>query len=194
MATVSIHVRHLAQLFNSLDPSPFWDRDLDREAAEFIEEEFSEKRAERAWHLHVHTNEGDSLSSEHDRARHLGRSISRELAARARRGSHRPRLARAVAARRITHLRLGAAVSKAQALRAACGHSGFSEEGARPSSGRTSRGGAPGGRMRQSWQKRLPMQRVWSGRPPIRAHSSSSGLFDDAAMRMTAAVDRGITV
>lgn len=64
VATVSIHVRHLAQLFNSLDPSPFWDRDLDREAAEFIEEEFSEKRAERAWHLHVHTNEGDSLAAD----------------------------------------------------------------------------------------------------------------------------------
>jgi hypothetical protein len=42
-ASVSIHVRNVAQVFNSLDPSPFWDRDHDREAAEFIEEEFSEK-------------------------------------------------------------------------------------------------------------------------------------------------------
>ena len=42
-ATVSIHVRDLAQMFNALDPSPFWDRDLDPEAAEFIEGEFSEK-------------------------------------------------------------------------------------------------------------------------------------------------------
>jgi hypothetical protein len=38
-ATVNIHVRDVAQLFNSLDPSPFWDRDLDRDAATFIEEE-----------------------------------------------------------------------------------------------------------------------------------------------------------
>jgi hypothetical protein len=30
-ATVSVHVRDFAQLFNSLDPSPFWDRDLDRD-------------------------------------------------------------------------------------------------------------------------------------------------------------------
>jgi hypothetical protein len=30
-------------MFNSLDPAPFWDRDLDREAAGFIEEEFSDK-------------------------------------------------------------------------------------------------------------------------------------------------------
>jgi hypothetical protein len=44
-ATVNIHVRDLSQMFNSLDPSPFWDRDLDRAAAEFIEEEFSEKAA-----------------------------------------------------------------------------------------------------------------------------------------------------
>jgi hypothetical protein len=63
-ATVSIHVRDLAQLFNSLDPSPFWDRDLDREAAEFIEEEFSEKRSSRAWHLHVHTSGGDALAAD----------------------------------------------------------------------------------------------------------------------------------
>lgn len=61
-ATVSIHVRDLAQLFNSLDPSPFWDRDLDREAAEFIEEEFSEKRSSRTWHLHVHTGGGEALA------------------------------------------------------------------------------------------------------------------------------------
>jgi hypothetical protein len=41
-ATVSLRVRDVAQLFNSLDPSPFWDRDLDREAAEFIKDEFTE--------------------------------------------------------------------------------------------------------------------------------------------------------
>ena len=54
---MSVRVRDLAQLFNSLDPSPFWDRDLDREAAEFIEEEFSDKRAVRQWHLNVHASE-----------------------------------------------------------------------------------------------------------------------------------------
>jgi len=63
-ATVSIHVRHLAQMFNSLDPSPFWDRDLDHAAAAFIEEEFSEKRSARVWHLHVHTTDGAELASD----------------------------------------------------------------------------------------------------------------------------------
>jgi len=57
-ASVSIHVRDLAQMFNSLDPSPFWDRDLDRTAAEFIEEEFREKRSAELWHLHVFAQEG----------------------------------------------------------------------------------------------------------------------------------------
>jgi hypothetical protein len=63
VATVSIHLRHLAQLFNSLDPSPFWDRDLDGRAAQFIEEEFSDKRSADAWHLHVHAGEGADLAA-----------------------------------------------------------------------------------------------------------------------------------
>lgn len=56
-AAVNIHVRELSQLFNSLDPSPFWDRDLDREAAEFIEEEFSDKRSAETWNLYIHAHE-----------------------------------------------------------------------------------------------------------------------------------------
>ena len=63
-ATVSIHVRNVAQMFNSLDPSPFWDRDLDKDAAQFVEEEFSEKLSAGVWHLHVHTQEGDTLESD----------------------------------------------------------------------------------------------------------------------------------
>jgi hypothetical protein len=51
-------------MFNSLDPSPFWDRDLDREAAEFIEEEFSEKLSAATWHLHVHAQEGGALATD----------------------------------------------------------------------------------------------------------------------------------
>ncbi len=57
-ATVSIHVRDIAQLFQSLDPSPFWDRDLDPQAAQFIEEEYSDKLSARSWHLHVHAQVG----------------------------------------------------------------------------------------------------------------------------------------
>lgn len=63
-ATVSIHVRDLSQMFNSLDPSPFWDRDLDRSAAQFVEEEFSEKRTADSWHLHVHAAEGEAKATD----------------------------------------------------------------------------------------------------------------------------------
>ena len=62
--TVSVHVRNLAQMFNLLDPSPFWDRDLDREAARFIEEEFSDMRAAGRWHLRVHASEGEALAAD----------------------------------------------------------------------------------------------------------------------------------
>jgi hypothetical protein len=51
-------------MFNSLDPSPFWDRDLDRAAAEFIEEEFTEKAAADVWHLNVHVHEGLGLAAD----------------------------------------------------------------------------------------------------------------------------------
>lgn len=63
-ATVSIHVRDLAQMFNALDPSPFWDRDLDPEAAEFIEGEFSEKLSAGEWHLHVRAQAGMALAAD----------------------------------------------------------------------------------------------------------------------------------
>jgi hypothetical protein len=63
-ATVSVHVRQLAQLFNSLDPSPFWDRDLDRSAADFIEDEFRDKQSAELWHLHVFVHEGDTSASD----------------------------------------------------------------------------------------------------------------------------------
>ena len=64
VATVSVRVRDLAQLFNSLDASPFWDRDLDPQAAEFIEEEFSDKRSAAEWHLHVHAASGAALAAD----------------------------------------------------------------------------------------------------------------------------------
>ena len=61
---VSIHVRDLAQMFNSFDPSPFWDRDLDRDAAAFIEDEFSDKRRSAAWRLQVHAHAGSATPDE----------------------------------------------------------------------------------------------------------------------------------
>jgi hypothetical protein len=54
-STVSLRVRHLGQLFSSFDPSPFWDRDLDRDAATFVEEEFADRPRDRAWVLNIST-------------------------------------------------------------------------------------------------------------------------------------------
>jgi hypothetical protein len=84
IAPVRIHIHELAQLYNSLDPSPFWDRDLDRNAAEFIEGEFRERPWADTWHLivHVRTGEADAqtlqsaLESYYDR---LTTSTRREL-------------------------------------------------------------------------------------------------------------------
>ena len=67
-ASVSIHVRDLSQMFSSLDPSPFWDRDLDANAAAFIEDEFSDKPSATTWHLHVHAQAGSALAADLQRA------------------------------------------------------------------------------------------------------------------------------
>jgi len=48
-------------MFNELDPSPFWDRDLDPAAAQFIEDEFREKLSAHTWHLDVHVLDGSEL-------------------------------------------------------------------------------------------------------------------------------------
>ena len=63
-AAVNIHIRELSQLCNSLDPSPFWDRDLDREAAEFIEGEFSDKLSAETWNLYVHAHDGRASAAD----------------------------------------------------------------------------------------------------------------------------------
>jgi hypothetical protein len=63
-AVVRIKVRQLSQLFNSLDPSPFWDRDLDGEAADFIEEGFSDRLSADSWRLVVQVHEGGTSSED----------------------------------------------------------------------------------------------------------------------------------
>lgn len=63
-ASVSIRVRDLAQMFNSFDPSPFWDRDLDQNAAAFIEGEFRDRRRAERWVLHVHAHEGTASAAD----------------------------------------------------------------------------------------------------------------------------------
>src|SRR5690349_10290158 len=51
---LDLRVRELAQLFNSLDPSPFLNRDLDRDAEEYIESWALEFPAGSRYHITVH--------------------------------------------------------------------------------------------------------------------------------------------
>ena len=57
LARIEVRLRELAQLFNSMDPSPFVDRDLDRDAEEFILGWARELPAGREFELVVHLTE-----------------------------------------------------------------------------------------------------------------------------------------
>lgn len=51
---ISLKLRELNQLFNSMDPSPFIDRDLDHDAEEFIVSSAREAAGARSFELVVH--------------------------------------------------------------------------------------------------------------------------------------------
>lgn len=51
---ISLKLRELSQLFNSMDPSPFIDRDLDHDAEEFIVSSAREAHGSRAFELVIH--------------------------------------------------------------------------------------------------------------------------------------------
>jgi hypothetical protein len=53
-ARISLKLRELNQLFNSMDPSPFLDRDLDDDAEEFIVSSARELDGNHAFELAVH--------------------------------------------------------------------------------------------------------------------------------------------
>jgi hypothetical protein len=53
-ARINLKLRELNQLFNSMDPSPFLDRDLDDDAEEFIVSSARELHGSRAFELTVH--------------------------------------------------------------------------------------------------------------------------------------------
>src|SRR4051794_40029920 len=87
---IEVHIRELSQLFNSMDPSPFLDKDLDVSAEEFItgwaRELPSEKRLALLVHLDqplVQPREGPSLrDAVHSYFRHraeMSRQRFREL-------------------------------------------------------------------------------------------------------------------
>src|SRR3954470_14174258 len=56
-AVIEVHVRELGQLFNSMDPSPFLEKDLDVDAEEFITGWARELPKEKPLALLVHLDQ-----------------------------------------------------------------------------------------------------------------------------------------
>ena len=78
-AHIELRLRELAQLFNSMDPSPFVDRDLDQNAEEFILGWAQELPAGREFELVVHL----AVAPPADRAAGAEDAVQRYFASRA---------------------------------------------------------------------------------------------------------------
>lgn len=78
-AHMELRLRELAQLFNSMDPSPFVDRDLDRDAEEFIVGWARELPATHEFELVLHLTEVPPA----DRAAGTENAVHRYFASRA---------------------------------------------------------------------------------------------------------------
>jgi hypothetical protein len=55
--TIALHVEHLAQLFDALDPSPLRERDLSPRTEQYIVESIKELRPRAPQHVLVHVNQ-----------------------------------------------------------------------------------------------------------------------------------------
>jgi hypothetical protein len=69
---IEVKVQTLQQIFNSMDPSPFHERDLDREAEEFIISWAKEHSSRKPYKLIVHLGQG---TDQPDAVRILSESI-----------------------------------------------------------------------------------------------------------------------
>ena len=63
---IEIRVDRLAQLFHTLDPFPFWEKDLDQEAEEYIVGWARELPDKRPIRIAVHVREGDARAANSD--------------------------------------------------------------------------------------------------------------------------------
>jgi hypothetical protein len=78
---IEVHVADVQQLFNNIDPSPFHDRDLDRNVEEFIVEWSADHPAGAQLALVVHVDRPTDLAPEADALR---KAINQYFATRAR--------------------------------------------------------------------------------------------------------------
>lgn len=79
-ALIEVHVLELKQLFNSLDPTPFRERDLDPKAEEFIAGWASEIRPDKPLCLLVHVDNGGAGAADVAVVHHAVRDYFRERA------------------------------------------------------------------------------------------------------------------
>jgi hypothetical protein len=79
-STIELRVDDIAQLFETLDPLPFRERDLDKDAEEYIVSWARELPRERSFRLIIHAPAGE-LGSTH--AQHLEPALQRYFAYRA---------------------------------------------------------------------------------------------------------------
>ena len=94
MATIDIRVNSLAQLFDSLDPSPFREKALDRAAEIYLIESVGEHSANEALQVVIHapdslaTHVGDLASAIHGHFRVLAEGARRRQRVRHRQARH----------------------------------------------------------------------------------------------------------
>jgi hypothetical protein len=62
---LDLRLRELGQLFNSMDPAPFLERDLDRDAEEYIESWAMEHPAGSRFHITLHLREPPQADAAH---------------------------------------------------------------------------------------------------------------------------------
>ena len=79
-SVIDIRLREIGQLFNTLDPSPFQDRDLDADAEDHIVEWARELPGDAPLAIRIHM---PAAESEAARDRDVGRAIANYFAARA---------------------------------------------------------------------------------------------------------------
>lgn len=78
---IHLHVRELSQLFDSLDPSPFHEQDLDRNAEEYIVDSMRELRSKSVRAVAIHLDHPSGLADEDAR---VGKAVRQHFERRSR--------------------------------------------------------------------------------------------------------------
>ena len=121
---IEVRLRELSQLFDSLDPSPFVERDLDPQAEEYIVDSVRQLPSAMAYALVIHLDQPDTPA---ERERVVGNAIRDHFARQAKRLHRNLRLLirRGLVSLIIGVAFLAAAFATTQAVRRFLGESGM---------------------------------------------------------------------